>query len=135
MTPADSLGPLERRVMDHLWHEARPATVRDVRNALGGRLAYTTLMTTLDRLHKKGLLDRRRDGKAFVYSPRLSRGEFHGGLLRRLLDRALGGGASATPVLSSLVDTVGEHDRELLDQLERLVQRKRRSGSPPGGAR
>jgi predicted transcriptional regulator len=118
--------------MEYLWARPVSASVHDVRAGVDGRLAYTTLMTTLDRLHKKGLLDRRREGRAFVYAARLSRGEFHGGVLRRLLDGALGAlgrGDRAFPVLSSLVDTVGKHDRALLDELEDLVRRKRESGS------
>jgi predicted transcriptional regulator len=128
-----ALGPLERRVMEHFWANRGPATVRDVRAKVGSGLAYTTLMTTLDRLHKKGFLDRRREGRTFVYTARQSRGEFHGGVLRRLLDGALGTGASAAPVLSSLVDTVGEVDRALLDELGELVRRKQRSQSRSRG--
>jgi predicted transcriptional regulator len=111
--------------MEHLWQRDTASSVRDVRDALGGELAYTTLMTTLDRLHKKGLLDRSREGRAFVYAARQTRGEFHGSLLRRLLDATLGSGESVSPVLSSLVDTVDEHDPALLDELEQLVRRKR----------
>jgi predicted transcriptional regulator len=130
-----SLGPLERRVMEYLWGRSDAASVRDVRAAVNADLAYTTLMTTLDRLHKKGFLDRRRDGRAFVYAARQSRGEFDGGLLRRLLDGALAGGASAFPVLSSLVDSVDEHDHALLDELEELVRRKRESQPRKRGPR
>jgi BlaI family transcriptional regulator, penicillinase repressor len=126
--PQASLGPLEARVMKFLWERSATSSVRDVRDAVGGRLAYTTLMTTLDRLHKKGLLDRRREGRAFVYAARLSRAEFHGSLLRRLLDAMLGSGESVSPVLSSLVDTVDEHDPALLHELEQLVRRKRETG-------
>ncbi len=114
--------------MEFLWERSATSSVRDVRDAVGGRLAYTTLMTTLDRLHKKGLLDRRREGRAFVYAARLSRAEFHGSLLRRLLDAMLGSGESVSPVLSSLVDTVDEHDPALLHELEQLVRRKRETG-------
>jgi predicted transcriptional regulator len=92
-------------------------------------------MTTLDRLHKKGLLDRRREGRAFVYAARLSRTEFHGGVLRRVLDGLLGSGESASPVLSSLVDTVDEHDPALLHELEELVRRRRESGARARGRR
>jgi predicted transcriptional regulator len=130
-----SLGPLERRVMEYLWARRDAASVRDVRAAVDAELAYTTLMTTLDRLHKKGFLERRRDGRAFLYAARQSRGEFDGGVLRRLLERALAGGASAFPVLSSLVDSVDEHDHALLDELEELVRRKRGSRPRPRGSR
>ncbi len=125
------LGRLEQQVMDDLWGRGRPASVRDVREALGAALAYTTLMTTLDRLYKKVLLERTKDGRAFVYTPRVSRDQLQRGLLTRALDGLLGRGTEAArPVLSTLVETVGRHDRQLLDELERMVadERKRRGG-------
>jgi predicted transcriptional regulator len=119
------LGPLERRVMEFLW-ETREASVRDVCDQLDAAVAYTTLMTTLDRLFKKRLLTRRKHGRAFVYAPATSRAEFERlvsadlveGLLERHHDTPL-------PLLSNLVDAVSDRDRQLLDELERLVREKR----------
>ncbi len=74
-TPAPRLGDLERVVMEQLWEssERRPegASVRDVLEALPAdrNLAYTTVMTVLDRLSKKGLVTRERDGRAWRYTP------------------------------------------------------------------
>src|SRR3984885_12564929 len=68
------LGPLETRVLEELWGHDRALTVRHVHVAFP-ELAYTTLMTTLDRLYRKGVLVRRRRGRAFVYEPRCSRGQ------------------------------------------------------------
>ena len=129
--PADDglhgLGPLEREVLQAVWH-LRRATVRVVREALGGRVAYTTTMTVLDRLFKKGLLERAREGRAYAYSAAASPDQLQSsvamGLLRRLLGR---GRDAAAPVLSSLVDTVGDRDHRLLDELDRLVKEKRRT--------
>src|SRR5205085_12314654 len=73
------LGPLELEAMEMVWQRGE-ASVRDIHLAFGERLAYTTLMTTLDRLHKKGLLERRKDGRAFIYSPRFSPAELERGL-------------------------------------------------------
>lgn len=113
--------------MDHLWRRRAPARVREVREALGATLAYTTLMTTLDRLYKKGLLRRRKEGRAFVYAPRVSRDQLHRGVLGRLVDALLGRGQEAArPVLSTLVETVGHRDRRLLDELARLAAEERR---------
>jgi len=119
------IGPLEERVLELLWRSGE-RSVRDVREALGAELAYTTVMTTLDRLYKKGLLDRRPDGRAFRYSARASREAFGASQLRSLLARFWSRGAEPTPLLSSLVDAVGDHDRELLPELERLVREKDR---------
>ncbi len=65
------LGPLEVQVMEILWG-AGERSVRDVVERLDRKLAYTTVMTTLDRLFKKGLLDRQKSERAFLYSPRVS---------------------------------------------------------------
>jgi predicted transcriptional regulator len=101
--------------------------VRDVHEEFAGRIAYTTLMTTLDRLYKKGLLAREKDGRAFVYAPRVSPEEFERGIAQDVVDALLGRSQDAVePVLACIVDAVSEHDRELLDELERLVREKRR---------
>lgn len=129
--PADDglhgLGSLEREVLQAVWH-LRRASVRAVREALKARVAYTTTMTVLDRLYKKGLLDRAREGRAYMYSAAASPDQLQSsvamGLLRRLLGR---GRDAAAPVLSSLVDTVGDRDHQLLDELDRLVREKRRT--------
>ena len=65
----ESLGKLERETMDEVW-KRKEVSVRDLELAFGERIAYTTIMTTLDRLYKKGLLKRRKEGRAFLYSPR-----------------------------------------------------------------
>ncbi len=112
--------------MKIVWQTGE-VSVRDVCLALNERLAYTTLMTTLDRLHKKGLLARRKEGRAFFYSPRLSPREFERGIARNLLDALLGRGEDgAEPALACIVDAVSERDRALLDELDNLIREKRR---------
>ena len=105
----DSLGVLEREVMDAVW-TAGEVTVRDTQALLSRRVAYTTVMTTLDRLFKKRLVVRCRVGKAFVYRASQTRQE------------------AETAILSNLVDAVGSHDdaADLLDALERMVRDKKR---------
>ena len=120
------LGPLEERVLEVLWRGRQGLSVRDVRAALGDGLAHTTVMTTLDRLFKKGLLERHRDGRAFRYAARTTREALAAGALRRGLDRLLGRGP-VRPLLASLVDAVSEHDRALLPELRRLVREKERA--------
>lgn len=122
-----ALGPLERQVMDHLWERGRPARVREVHESFEASLAYTTLMTTLDRLYKKGLLERNKQGRAFVYAPRVSREGLERGLLSRWLESVLGRGSRvARPALSTFVETVSQSDRRLLEDLSRLVAEERR---------
>src|SRR5437870_5563985 len=121
-----ALGKLEREVLEQTWKHSE-VSVRDVYIAFEERIAYTTLMTTLDRLYKKQLLARRKDGRAFLYSPAISREEFEHGIREDVIDGLLGDGAEGIqPVLACIVDTVSEHDREMLDELERLVKEKKR---------
>jgi predicted transcriptional regulator len=121
---ASVFGSLELRVLEALWAHGGEASVRHLLEAFPNA-AYTTLMTTLERLHRKGVLERRRDGRAFLYRPLSSRAEMESGLVTRALEPLLRGG-SAQPILSCLVDEVSRHDERLLDELERLVREKRR---------
>jgi predicted transcriptional regulator len=119
------LGPLEQRMLDGLWARGS-ATVRELVDGGCDDLAYTTVMTTLDRLYKKGMLTRSEEGRAFRYVARFSREELHreaaGHAFRQLLDASP---ASSLP-LSFLVEILGELDEQLLDDLGKLVDRKRR---------
>jgi predicted transcriptional regulator len=117
-------GSLELRVLEALWALGREAAVRDVLDAFPSA-AYTTVMTTMERLHRKGVLTRRKDGRAFLYAPVSSRQDMESGLVARALERLLRGG-SAQPILSYFVDEVSRHDERLLEELERLVREKRR---------
>jgi predicted transcriptional regulator len=120
------LGPLEQKVAEALWR-LESATVREVLEEMDGEVAYTTLMTTMDRLYKKGLLVREMRGRAFVYRPALSQAEAKAGMARRLFAGLLHSSADTQPLLSYLVDAVSESDRELLDDLEELVRAKKES--------
>ena len=121
-----AFGPLEWRVMESLWRRQGPASVRDLTGDFPD-IAYTTLMTTLDRLYKKRLLDRRKDGRAFLYAPAVSQEEFEHGIREDVIDGLLGPGAEGVqPVLACIVDTVSERDRQLLDELDKLIKEKKR---------
>ena len=121
------LGALEREVMAVVWN-AGEINVREACERLGASVAYTTVMTTMDRLFKKRLLARRKVGRAFVYSATATRDELEGAvateLVQSLLQRQ---GGEPLPLLSSLVDAVSDRDRALLDDLERLIREKRRA--------
>lgn len=123
--PSDQLGPLEQRLLDALWQRGT-ATVRELLQEGMGSLAYTTVMTTLDRLFKKSLLTREVEGRAFRYAPRFTREQLHcevaGEAFRRLLESSPG---TALP-LSYLVDILSERDAQLLEDLRQVVEAKRR---------
>jgi predicted transcriptional regulator len=120
------LGPLEKRLLEALWKRAHPVTVRELVGESCNDLAYTTVMTTLDRLFKKNLLSREADGRAFRYAPRYTREELHHQALSETLHQALD--ASPTPALplSYLVESLSARDAQLLDRLRELVEAKRR---------
>lgn len=119
------LGPLEWRVLEALWSREMPAAVRDLADAFP-ETAYTTLMTTLDRLHRKGLLTREKQGRAFRYQPKLGQAEFASARAAEAVRHAVQrSGGSLTPLVSCLIEAVGDRDRELLDELESLVAARR----------
>lgn len=120
-----SLGELERHALNEVW-EQKEVSVRQVVEAFGGKFAYTTIMTTLDRMYKKGLLNRRKFSKAFLYSPRFSPEELERELAEDVIGTLLDAGTGQIePVLACIVDAISERDLELLNELERLVQEKR----------
>jgi predicted transcriptional regulator len=121
---ASLFGALELRVLDALWRRGGEVAVRDLQPEFPGA-AYTTLMTTMDRLHRKGVLERRKMGRAFVYRPLRSKQELESGLVTQAIQPLLHGDA-AQPILSFFVEEVSRQDDRLLDELERLIREKRR---------
>ena len=121
-----TLGNLEFELMEILWSQG-DKNVRGVVKAVSRPLAYTTVMTTLDRLFKKGFLSRRKSQRAFVYSPRFSREQWERHRADHLVAGFLDGpNPSRELLLSCLLDAVGEHDPELLDQLEKKIRARRK---------
>ena len=117
------LGELERHVMEVVWDHP-PATVREVADRMRGDVdrAYTTVMTTLDRLHKKGLLLREKEALAWRYRPALARDAFQRVLVDALAARLLGERRDLG--LAALVDAA---DAATLDRLAALIEARRRA--------
>jgi BlaI family transcriptional regulator, penicillinase repressor len=106
-----ALGELERAVMAQLWSADVPLTVRDVHDRLERELAYTTVMTVLGRLAKKGLVRQERDGKAYRYAAAASREQ----MAAEVMIDALGDvGEDRTAALVAFVDRVGPEEAEAL---------------------
>ena len=125
-TSSSQLGPLEERLLEALW-KCGNATVRDLAEQFCSDLAYTTVMTTLDRLYKKGLLNRRKSERAFFYSAQVSRQQWEQKRAGDFVAAFLAGSQPAGETLiSCLVDAVGTQDGALLDALERKIKIKRR---------
>lgn len=117
------LHELEATIMNVVWQKDLSAfAVSDILAVLEQQrdIAYTTVMTTVARLHAKGLLHRERDGKRFLYSPKLTREEFLKSTVRQVLDGAVGGQAMAMLAEKVCEASVGE-----LDELEALIRRRR----------
>lgn len=119
-----ALGELEAEVMDCLW-EMPESSVKEIWEKLSPRraLAYTTIMTTMDRLYQKGLLQRAKSGKAFLYAPRFSRQEFEEILTEEVLQGLVG--ATSEPLMSAFLDLLSEKDPGSLDRLEVMIRRRR----------
>ena len=108
MSPRSRLGELEQAVLETLWDLDRPASGREVHERLSGRdLAYTTVMTVLDRLVRKDVPTKERDGRAFRYAPRMARAEMTAELMREALDST---GADRDQALVSFVGEASEAD-------------------------
>lgn len=119
------LGPFEQQVLQKLWSQGS-ATVREL--LADGKIsqAYTTVMTTVDRLYKKGLLDRVAEGRAFRYTPRHTPEELQRVTALESIQQLLGSGDASALPLSYLVEALSTHDAQLLDELQLLVEKKRR---------
>jgi predicted transcriptional regulator len=118
-------GPLERRVLDALWSRSGAVLVRDLQDEFRG-VAYTTIMTTLDRLYRKGFLTREKSGRAFAYRPKWTRDELSSTLAGNALVSLMPADPGAIrPLISMFVDEVGRRDASLLDELEQQIRRRR----------
>jgi BlaI family transcriptional regulator, penicillinase repressor len=121
------LGALEERLMEVAWSVNVPMAVREVAARLGDTHAYTTVMTTLDRLYKKGLLARELDGNAYRYWPALSRDDYH----RRVVEETVSGliERSAGPVVSAFVDLAVSLDSDNLARIERAIAKYKKKSA------
>ena len=114
--------------MDVMW-AGDDHVVRDVQARLARSVAYTTVMTTLDRLYKKGFVGRTREGRAFRYRAAQTREQVEAAVAAGVLEGLVSNGSQAAmPILSNLVDAVGREEGglDMLSALEQMVREKRR---------
>ncbi len=135
MAKLTRLGELERAVMDHLWAAGEPLTVRQVHEALCAErdLAYTTVMTVLQRLARKNLVSQIRDDRAHRYAPVHGRDELVAGLMVDALDQASDTG-SRQAALVHFVERVGVDEVDALRRALAELESKHRSTWPAGGS-
>lgn len=125
------LGELETEIMRRLWRRGRPTSVRELVDELRGdrEIAYTTVMTVLDNLHKKGWLRRQLDGRAYRYEPVSSGDEYSAELMRGALDTSPDHVAAFAHFLKRLSpEEVGELEDAYRQQTGRRLPRRRRGG-------
>jgi predicted transcriptional regulator len=117
-------GELEAVIMDRVWEHAEPVTVRELHGEMSADrvIAYTTVMSTMDNLHRKGWLARAKDGKAYRYTATASREEYSA----RLMREALAGGGDTAAVLSHFVAQIGPGESEALREAVRRLADGRR---------
>jgi predicted transcriptional regulator len=129
-----SLGELERDVMNELWSAPAPMLVRDVHTALSHDrdLAYTTVMTVLERLARKQMVERDLDGRAYRYRPAQTKDALVAEAMSDALDTA---GAHRTEALVRFVDAMTSTDAQALREALARVETSPRSTAdiPPGG--
>jgi predicted transcriptional regulator len=121
-----TLFDLEADIMDVVWsNEWQEFDVGDVHGVLERTrsIAYTTVMTTVARLFEKGLLERERDGRRYVYRPAMNRDEFMRAMAREVLGSLPAVGREEAVAL--LVERVAEADASELDRLEALIRARR----------
>ncbi|HUC21384.1 MAG TPA: BlaI/MecI/CopY family transcriptional regulator [Streptosporangiaceae bacterium] len=116
-------GELESVIMHMVWDHGRPVTVRELFDELAEEraIAYTTVMSTMDNLHRKGWLARTKDGKAYRYTATASREEYSA----RLMQEALAGGGDTEAVLTHFVAQIGGAESEALRTVMRRLTGRR----------
>ncbi|CAN5719236.1 BlaI/MecI/CopY family transcriptional regulator [soil metagenome] len=112
-------GDLESVVMDRVWSRAQAVTVREIFDDLAQdrSIAYTTVLSTMDNLHRKNWLQRERNGKAYLYRPAMSREERSA----RLMREAFESGGDTDTVLAYFVQQMStEESAQLKAALQRI---------------
>ena len=117
-----TMGELESAIMDLIWSTDTPATVRDVLERMDRQppLAYTTVMTVMDNLHRKGFLTRVKQGRAYLYEPSKPRADY----TAELMDELLSGSGDRSTTLLRFVDHMRPEEVAKLRQV--LVRPPRR---------
>lgn len=118
------LGPLEQKVMRIVW-ESDDCSVSYVASRVSPKRAYTTLMTTLERLYIKGILNRRMVERRFLYSARMSPSQLEENVARDMIATVLAGSNSREVIVSSLLRAIRRHDPKLFDEKVATIQPRR----------
>ncbi|WP_457639074.1 BlaI/MecI/CopY family transcriptional regulator [Persephonella sp.] len=120
-------GDLEEKVMDYLWKHGS-GTVKEVRKYLGeDRFAHTTVMTVMDRLYKKGILSRKREGKGYIYYPVVSRENFEAEVAKKIVKELTKEKPSiAVAAFEGIVEELSEEE---IKKLEEIIKKRKKDDS------
>jgi predicted transcriptional regulator len=124
------IGELEKAILEHLW-SVGAAHAKAVHSTIGTQRGITlsTIQSTLERLHDKGLLSRGKVSHAYVYVPKVQREELMGRIIEDVMAAFADG--KSQPMLSALIDFAARVDEKNLDRLERLIAARRREAQEP----
>ncbi|MEU0715745.1 BlaI/MecI/CopY family transcriptional regulator [Streptomyces lavendulocolor] len=116
------LGELEAEIMDRLWSWGRPATAREVRNDVNKQrpIAYSTVKTVADILHRKGMLTREKEGRAWLYRPTCTRQQYTASRMQEALE----GNPDTAGVMLSFVEQMSPAEVEALRTALRAAKRR-----------
>jgi predicted transcriptional regulator len=120
------LGELGGQVMEIIWSKGA-ATVKEVHELLadaGSELAYTTIKTVMTRIYEKGVLEREPEGRGFRYRPLQSREQFIAARSRDVVSKVLAD--MSGPILSAFVDDLSADEADQLEELARLIEKRRK---------
>jgi predicted transcriptional regulator len=123
-----ALGDLEVQVMRRVWARRDPVTVRAVLSDLQAdrNIAYTTVMTVMSNLARKGWLRRHAEGRAYRYEPLVSAEEYSADLIRQALEAA----TDRSAVLMHFIDDLSADEARALEEAYRRLTRERGSAAP-----
>ena len=118
------LGPLESQIMEIIWNKGE-VTIRDIYDILRKQrdFAYTTIMTVVHNLYRKGLLSQRKDGNAHFYTANQSRSQFIRSRVAEALDALLED--FTEPAMAHLAERLSKTDATQLDELEKIIAERR----------
>ncbi|SNZ08048.1 Predicted transcriptional regulator [Persephonella hydrogeniphila] len=115
-------GDLEEKIMEYLWKKGN-GTVKEVREYLGeGKFAHTTVMTVMDRLFKKGILKREREGKGYRYYPVITKDEFEREVAKKVVkDMLKNNPSTAVAAFEGIVEELSDEE---ISRLRELLEKK-----------
>lgn len=118
-------GELEAKLVEAVW-ELEQASVQDVIDHLGGNLNYKTIMTVLNRLTEKGVLSRRKESRAFIYTATASKQDLLAGVFDQMV-RGMFNADFRQIALAQLIETVEAIDPQLLDDIGHLIEQRKQN--------